>query len=69
MLTSHYFSSLVIDSLCDRAREEDVAVACFYFDFAAKTEQLLTSMLGAMLKQGVGGLGEVLGEIAKAYEN
>jgi len=69
VLTSRYFSSLVIDRLCDQAREEeDVAVACFYFDFAAKTEQQPTSMLGALLKQVVGGLGEVSGEIAKAYE-
>ena len=69
MLTSHYFSSLVIDSLCDQAREEDVAVACFYFDFAAKTEQLPTGMLGALLRQVVGGMGEVPGEITKAYED
>ena len=69
MLTSRDISSLVIDSLCDQARERDVAVACFYFDFAAKTEQLPTSMLGALLKQVVGGLGELPGEIAKAYEN
>ena len=69
MLTTRYFSSLVIDSVCDRAGEQDVAVACFYFDFAAKTEQQPTSMLGALLKQAVGGLDEVPGEIAKAYEN
>ena len=28
-------SSLVIDKLCDEAVDEDAAVACFYFDFAA----------------------------------
>ena len=27
-------SKLVIDSLCDRARGQNGAVACFYFDFA-----------------------------------
>ena len=69
VLTSRYFSSLVIDSLCDLEGEQDVAVACFYFDFAAKTEQLPTSMLGALLKQVVGGLGEIPREIAKAYED
>ena len=69
VLTSRYFSSLVIDSLCDRVEGQDVAVACFYFDFAAKTEQLPTSMLGALLEQVVGGLRELPGEIAKAYEN
>ena len=68
MLTSRDVSSLVIDKLCDQARGRNVAVACFYFDFAAQREQLSTSMLGALLKQVVNGLEEVPGEIAKAYE-
>ena len=59
----------MIDSLCDQARGEDVAVACFYFDFAAQKEQSSTSMLGALLKQLVAGLAEVPGEIVQAYEN
>ena len=42
-------SSLVVDSLCDRARGQEVAVACFYFDFAAQKEQSSASMLGAVL--------------------
>ncbi|RPA88350.1 hypothetical protein L873DRAFT_1756068, partial [Choiromyces venosus 120613-1] len=53
-----YISSLVIDHLCDRAREQNAIVACFYFDFAAQKEQSLNSMLGALLKQVVSGLGE-----------
>ena len=69
VLTSRYFSSLVIDSLCDGVEEQDVAVGCFYFDFAAKTEQQPTSMLGALLKQVVGGLRELPGEISRAYGN
>jgi len=69
MLTSCDVSSLVIDSLCDQARGQNVAVACFYFDFAAKKEQSSTSMLGALLKQAVGGLGEVPEDIARAYED
>ena len=68
VLTSRNISSLVIDTLCDQARGQNVAVACFYFDFAAQKEQSSTSMLGALLKQAVGGLGEVPGEIAQAYE-
>jgi len=46
----------VIDTLCDKvlAGEEDIAVACFYFDFASQKEQSATSMLGALLKQVVG---------------
>ena len=58
----------MIDSLCDRAGGQNVTVACFYFDFAAQKEQSSTSMLGALLKQLVVGLGEVPEEIVQAYE-
>ena len=68
VLTSRVGSSLVIDRLCDQAQGQNVGVACFYFDFAAQKEQPSTSMLGALLKQVVSGLGEVPGEIIKAYE-
>jgi len=68
-LTSGDDSSLVIDSLCDRARGQEVAVACFYFDFAAQKEQSLASMLGAVLKQVVSGLEKVPEGIAQAYED
>jgi len=68
VLTSRGFSSLVIDTLCDRASRENVTVACFYFDFAARKEQSSTTMLGALLKQVVGGLRELPEEIVKAYE-
>ena len=64
MLTS-CDSSLVIDNLGDRG----VAVAGFYFDFAAQTEQSPASMLGAVLKQVVTGLEKVPEEIVKAYED
>jgi len=47
-------SSLVIDSLCDQARNEDITVACLYCDFLAQQEQTLTGMMGAILKQLVG---------------
>jgi len=48
-------SSLVIDKLCDEA-VEDIAVACFYFDFAARNEQSPVNMLGSLLRQIVSGL-------------
>lgn len=69
MLTSHDFSSLVIDTLCDRAREQDFAVACFYCDFTAQNEQSPTSTLGAVLKQVVSGLKEIPEEIMQAFED
>ena len=58
----------MIDSLCDQAGGQNVAVACFYFDFAARQEQSPTSILGALLKQLVVGLGEVPEEMTRAYE-
>jgi len=60
-------SSVVTDSLCDMAKGQEVAVACFYFDFAARKEQSSASMLGAVLKQIVSGLEKVPEEIAQAY--
>jgi len=41
----------VIDSLCDRAGEKDLAVAWVYCDFLAHQEQSATAMLGAILKR------------------
>jgi len=69
VLTSRDVSSLVIDKLCDQASRRDAAVACFYFDFAARKEQPSTNVLGALLKQVVGGLEEIPMEIAKAYKD
>ena len=36
VLTSRHVSSLVIDKLCYHVRGKNVAVACLFFDFAAK---------------------------------
>ena len=58
----------MIDNLCDQASGRNATVACFYFDFAAQRKQSPTSTLGALLKQVVGGLGEVPEKIANAYE-
>ena len=68
-LTSCNFSSLTIDILCDEADEagEDIAVACFYFDFAAQKEQSAVGMLGALLKQVVSGFEEIPKEVLVAF--
>ena len=68
MLTSRDVSSVVIDSLCDQARGQNATVACFYFDFAAQSEQSPASMLGSLLRQLVFGLEEIPEEILEAYE-
>jgi len=69
VLTSRDGSSLVIDSLCNQAKAENVTVTCFYFDFAAQNEQSPTSILGSLLKQLVFGLEEIPEEISEAYED
>ena len=55
LLISLNDSSLIIDKLCDEAAEEDTAVVCFYFDFAARNEQSPVNMLGSLLRQLVSG--------------
>jgi len=62
-------SSLVVDRLCDKAKEQNTAVACFYVDFAAREEQPPTNMLGALLKQIVGGLEKIPDEIRETFQD
>ena len=62
-------SSLVVDRLCDVAKEQNAAVACFYVDFAAREEQSPTNMLGALLKQIVGGLEKIPDEIRETFQD
>ena len=64
-----YDSSVVVDWLGDGARGQGATVACFYFDFAAQTGQSPASMLGAVLRQVVGGLEEVPKAIVQAYKD
>ena len=64
----HDVSSVVVDYLCDRIIEQDMAVACFYYDFASREAQSPTNMLGSLLKQLLCGLGEIPGEIVKRFQ-
>ena len=66
-LTARNTSSLVIDRLCDQAREEAIAVAWLYCDFQAQQEQTTTNLMGAILKQLLGG-GEVPKDIREAFQ-
>jgi len=68
LLRSCNASSLVVDRLCDWAEGQDTAVACFYFDFAAQKEQCPTNILSALLKQVVGGLGNIPAKIVEAFQ-
>jgi len=67
LLTGYDVSSLVVDTLCGRASEENIAVAYFYFDLPAQKEQSPANVLGALLKQMVSGLGEIPEEVLKIY--
>ena len=68
-LTLDDTSSLVVDGLCDRAKEQDMAVACFYIDFAAREEQSPANMLGSLLKQIVTSFDEIPEEIRQAFQD
>jgi len=68
VLISRDTSSLVVDRLCDQARGQNVAITCFYFDFATRKEQSATSMLGSLLKQIVSGMERVPEEISHAFQ-
>ena len=58
---------MVVDYLGDQAIERDMAVACFYFDFASREAQTPTNMLGSLLKQLLGGLGVIPAEIVRKF--
>ena len=62
-------SSLVIDRLCDWARERNATVACFYFDSAAQKEQSPTTVLSSLLKQVVRGLKKIPVKIVEAFQD
>ena len=62
-------SSLVVDKLCDMVRERNIAVSCFYVDFAAREEQSPANILGSLLKQIVGKLEKIPDEISRMFQD
>ena len=67
LLTARNTSSLVIDSLCDRAEEENIAVVGLYCDFLAQQEQTTTNIMGAIIKQLVG-RGGIPDDLREAFQ-
>ena len=59
----------MIDRLCDEAVEEDTAVACFYFDFAARSEQSPVNMLGSLLRQLVTASEGIPEAVVRSFRN
>jgi len=66
-LTARNISSLVIDSLCDRAQEENIAVVGLYCDFLSQQDQTTTNIVGALLKQLVG-RGGIPDDLREAFQ-
>jgi len=66
-LTARNTSSLVIDSLCDRAQEDNIAVVGLYWDFLSQQEQTTTNIMGALLKQ-LAGRGGIPDHIRAAFQ-
>ena len=60
-------SSVVVDYLCDQVSEQNMTVACFYYDFASREAQSPANMLGSLLRQLLNGLGAIPGEIVKKF--
>jgi len=58
---------VVVDYLCDQALEQDMAVACFYYDFASREAQSPINMLGSLLKQLLPGSGAIPPEIGQRF--
>jgi len=67
LLTGRDGSSVVVDHLCDQVIEQDMAVACFYYDFASREAQSPTNMLGSLLKQLLSGLGAIPVKIVQKF--
>lgn len=57
----------MIETLCERSRRQNIVVACFYFDFAAREEQSPKNVLGSLLKQLLSGLETFPEEIVREF--
>jgi len=67
LLTGCNGSSVVVDYLCSQAMEQDMAVACFYYDFASREVQSPANMFGSLLSQLLSGLEAIPGAIRKEF--
>jgi len=68
MLTENQISSLVIDTLCEQAWGQNIAVLSIYCDYQAQKDQSAVNMIGGLLRQVAPGLVGSVGEIQNAFE-
>ena len=60
---------MVVDYICDQVTEQDITVACFYYDFASREAQSPINMLGSLLKQLLGGVEAIPEEIIRKFRS
>ena len=68
MLISNKYSSLVIDSLREQTREENILVLFLYCDYHAQKDQSAVNMIGSLLSQIALGTAQVPPEIQRSFE-
>ena len=66
-LIARNISSIMIDTLCDRAAEENIAVAGLYCDYLSQQDQTVTNIMGVFLKHLVG-RGGIPKDVREAFE-
>ncbi|CUS12181.1 unnamed protein product, partial [Tuber aestivum] len=63
-----YISSLVIDTLYQKARGKDTAVLSLYCDYQAQKDQSAVNLIGGLLRQVAFGETGIPGEIQSAFD-
>jgi len=67
-LTINKISSLVIDTLREQTRGQNIAILSLYCDYQAQKDQSAVNMIGALLRQVVLGAPSVPDEIKSAFD-
>ena len=68
MLTSNKISSLVIDTLREQTRRQNIAVLALYCDYQAQKDQSAVNMIGCLLRQVALGRPKIPDEIKSAFD-
>ena len=68
MLTSNKISSLVIDTLWEQTRRQNIAVLSLYCDYQAQKDQSAVNMIGCLLRQVALREPRIPGEIKRAFD-
>ena len=68
MITSNKISSLVVDTLQEQTRGQNIAVLSLYCDYQAQKAQSAVNMIGCLLRQVVLGGARIPDEIKSAFD-